>query len=202
MENEIWLPIKGFEGIYEISSLGRVKRLSYFKKIGNSAFQPCPERILKTSDDGHGYLKYELCYNSKRTFYKLHSLVAIHFIDNPENKKTVNHKDGDKRNNSINNLEWATQDEQNKHKYKVLKYKRIMPFGEDHRDSIPVFSVSGGIIEHYTSISGASRDTGSASGNIVKCLKGKYKTCGGKKWYYNHSAKVIKPHIIIEYREA
>lgn len=102
MEN--WKKIKGFEN-YEISDLGNVKSL-YFKK----------EKILKNKIDKDGYLCIPLFLNKKIYYKKIHRLVMHHFSDEIE-KETVNHIDGDKKNNCISNLEWSTRSENNKHAY-------------------------------------------------------------------------------------
>lgn len=106
METEIWKDVKGFEGIYQISNLGNVK--SFKKSI---------TIILKPVIGGNGYLCINLSKNSQPITHNIHRLLAIHFIDNPENKRTVNHKDGNKLNNHLSNLEWATDSENNKHAF-------------------------------------------------------------------------------------
>ena len=103
---EIWEEIKGFEGYYQISNYGQVKRL----KNGS-------EYIRKLSLTHDGYLKVRLVCNDKDTTKRVHRLVAETFIDNPDNKPTVNHKDGNKLNNHVDNLEWATRHEQLQHAY-------------------------------------------------------------------------------------
>ena len=95
--NEEWKPVEGFEGLYEISSLGRVKSLNY-RHTGN-------ERILKPGKVGGGYLQVELCRDGKVKRFLVHRLVATAFIPNPEGLPEVNHKDEVKINNCVSNLE-------------------------------------------------------------------------------------------------
>lgn len=112
---EIWKDIAGYEGYYQISNLGRVKSLERIAitKIGSK--QPVNERILVAGYDTAGYYRVALCKNAKSRTRKVHRLVAQAFIPNPENKKTVNHKNGIKDDNRVENLEWATYKENNDH---------------------------------------------------------------------------------------
>ena len=117
---EIWKDIKGYEGLYQISNLGRVKSIS--RKINTFyGYRKTKEKILKSSYDKDGYLKITITNNWKHKTHKIHRLVAEAFIPNPDNKPTINHIDGNKLNNSIDNLEWATRKEQTKHMHEVLK---------------------------------------------------------------------------------
>lgn len=92
-------------------------------------------KILKPKIDKDGYLEYRLHVNGKNKYCRAHRLVAETFLDNPENKSTVNHIDGNKQNNNIDNLEWATYSENNYHRFKVLncnKYKRNVTLYKDN----------------------------------------------------------------------
>lgn len=109
---EIWKPIKGFEGRYEISSNGRVKSLP-----GINHHYHRPEKIKKASISKKGYYYVALWIKDKHKHFLVHRLLAIHFIPNPENKPQVNHKDGIKLNISLSNLEWATHKENGVHAY-------------------------------------------------------------------------------------
>ena len=109
--SEIWRDIDGYEGRYQISSLGRVKTVERHKSDGRRQ----PEAIRKTQVDHRGY-EFVLLYNGERMKrHSVHVLVARAFIDNPENKPHVNHIDGDKLNNVLENLEWATPSENQRH---------------------------------------------------------------------------------------
>lgn len=102
-EIEKWKDIKGYEGLYQISNLGNVKSLK--KKAGKSTRS---ERLIKTHFDKDGYVYATLCKNNKTHLATIHRLIAEAFIPNPNNLPQINHKDEDKTNNSIDNLEWCT----------------------------------------------------------------------------------------------
>lgn len=111
---EIWKPVNGYEGIYEVSNLGRVKRLERqytHAKIG--------ERILKQELVRSGYLRVMLHKNGIGKRFLVHRLVADAFIENVNNYQYVNHIDANKRNNSISNLEWCTQKQNMQHAMKL-----------------------------------------------------------------------------------
>lgn len=99
MKTEIWQPVKGYEGLYEVSNLGRIKSLNY-NHTGK-------EKILKPANNGWGYLQIVLCRDGKVKHFKVHRLVAIAFLPNPEGLPEVNHKDENKSNNCVENLEWC-----------------------------------------------------------------------------------------------
>jgi hypothetical protein len=115
---EIWMPIRGYEGIYEISNTGRIKSLArtYINRWGS--LNQLPEKILSNVYDAKGYLVVRLCNADgayKGVNFKVHRLVAEAFIPNPGNKPEVNHINGRKDDNNVGNLEWATGSENKKH---------------------------------------------------------------------------------------
>lgn len=111
---EIWKDIKGYEGIYKISNFGKIKSLE--RKIGiNGGYFINKEKILKPNQDSRGYPSVRLRLNGVPILYRVHRLLAIAFIPNSENKPCVNHKNGIKSNNSLDNLEWCTQSENIRH---------------------------------------------------------------------------------------
>lgn len=101
--DEIWKPIKDYEGLYEISNFGRVRSHQYHRGTYN--------RILKPRKVKDGYLMVALYKNKQCKNYQLHRLVASHFIPNLYNATEVNHIDFNKTNNNVNNLEWVTRHE-------------------------------------------------------------------------------------------
>jgi len=123
-----WKDIKDYEGIYQISNYGDIKRLSHTverKKQGNFNV---PEIILKASVTPKGYLRIQLSKNGSKTNYMVHRLVALHFINNLEDKPQINHKDTNKKNNYYKNLEWCDNSENQLHAYKndLQKIKYIV----------------------------------------------------------------------------
>lgn len=110
MIEEVWKPIKGHEGRYEISNFGRVRSLD-MKVFNGRVYHDKPGRILKGSKFGN----YSGVFLGRNSRGYIHRLVAETFLENPLNKKTVNHIDGNKNNNRADNLEWLTQEENNRH---------------------------------------------------------------------------------------
>lgn len=115
---EIWKDIQGYEGLYQVSNLGRVKR-NYRENIDSKGRKRIfNESIIKPNIDKGGYFYVNLYKNGKKEIQKNHRLVCNTFIANPENKPQVNHIDGNKENNNVNNLEWVTIQENIQHAYK------------------------------------------------------------------------------------
>ena len=103
MTEEIWKPVVGYEGLYEVSSLGRVRSLDRYD--GRNHF--IKGRILKLNDGGRGYLDVQLCSNGKVKHHLVHRMVAESFIQNPDNLPQVNHRDENPSNDNVDNLEWC-----------------------------------------------------------------------------------------------
>lgn len=118
---KIWKNINGFE-FHEVSSTGQFRSITHITTYANKygSYEKIKKgRLLKIQIDSCGYLQAGLSANGKRSMRLMHRLVAIAFIPNPENKPEVNHLDGNKLNNNVENLEWATKSENQIHAYKT-----------------------------------------------------------------------------------
>ena len=158
---EEWRDIKGFEGKYMVSNLGRVKSLNY-RRTGK-------EKIMEGVDNGKGYLQVKLWKDGKYKSCRINRLVAMAFLPNPDNLPEVNHKDEDKTNNKVENLEWCTS----QYNVEYSKAKAV----------IGINKVSGLIVE-FSSAHEAERQTGISNGSISNCCNGKRKSAGGHIWFY------------------
>ena len=165
---EIWKDIKGYEGLYQVSSFGRVKSLQ-----GRGA----KERLLKTFFTG-GYFRVTLCNQTGRRNHLVHRLVAGAFLSNQNHKEEVNHIDGNKRNNSVENLEWTTRAENMQHAYNTSprKYKGVIQFDKN-----------GCQIKQWKSINMAAKEFKIHPIHICECCQGKRKTTGGYMWKYKEA---------------
>ncbi len=183
---EVWKDIKDYEGLYQVSNMGRVKAMEKFKKVCGGGLQKRPEIILKISCK-YNY-QFLLLHNCGKTQNKyVHRMVAEAFIPNPHNKKTVNHKDGNKHNNHVDNLEWATQSENAYHAFEVLGRKSVCPKGKDNPRSKKVFQydLRGNLICTYDCASDAALKLQVNRSMIVMCCNGYRKTCKGFVLSYN-----------------
>ena len=168
MKEEVWKDIQGYEGLYQISNMGRVKSVERMKWNGRG-YRIVAERILKGRSTKKGYLQVQLHQDGKGKWYLVHRLAAIAFIPNPYNLPEVNHKDEDKKNNCVQNLEWCSS------QYN-MEYS--------HGKAIIGINKVNGLILEFSSAHEAERQTGIKQGNICSCLKGRKKSAGGYVWYY------------------
>lgn len=123
---EVWADIKGFEGYYQISSYGRVRSLDRYVPDCFGSKRIAKGQILKPYKTPKGYMKITLYKDSKKVYRKcrVHRLVAETFLDNKDNLPEVNHKDGNKANNNLSNLEWCTQKENLEHARAMMARKK------------------------------------------------------------------------------
>ena len=167
IDNEVWKDIKGYEGLYRVSNMGRIYSLTR-------------KKILNTCQNKRGYKCVGLRKNGKKIIYLVHRLVALNFIDEIPNKKQVNHIDGNKTNNVVENLEWCSASENVRHRFEVLKQKYTLS-----KKIICKFDMNDNFIEKYESINEAARKNNCFAGNISNCARGIIKSTAGYKWKYD-----------------
>ena len=112
---EIWKDIKGYEGLYQVSNLGRVKVLPRIRRSKSGSVYYSKEKLLKLQKDFDGYYRVGLHKDGNQQDFRINRLVGVMFIPNPNNLPIVHHKDNDKTNNCVNNLEWVSVSQNTKH---------------------------------------------------------------------------------------
>lgn len=173
MIKEIWKDIKDYEGLYQVSNLSRVKSLDRWVKGRNGSLRICKERILKPGTDKYGYLFVILCKNGKVKKFSVHRLVAEAFIANPHNYPCVNHKDENKQNNNVSNLEWC--DVKYNTNYGTAIKRRSKP--------VLQYTMDGAFVKEWESITECGRN-GFSSGCVCMCCRGELKTYKDFIWKY------------------
>lgn len=175
MHNEVWLPVVGFEGYYEISSNGQVRSLPNKNK-----FRPNQSKNLKPVIN-LGYHRVTLRKDKKSYYKKVHRLVAEAFLENTYNKPCVNHINGIKNDNRLENLEWCTHSENEIHSYLKLN-KNLLGIKKNFKDGYnkkakQLFCIENGI--YYKSIKDAAIALKLHRSNITKQIKGNISNTGG-----------------------
>ena len=182
-KNEIgieWRDIIGFEGLYQVSNDGKVRTCHYgFWKI------------LTDCVTKYGY-KSVLLHDGKggRKNARVHRLVAEAFIPNPNNYPYINHKDENKQNNNVNNLEWCTAKYNSNYGTNIERIKN-----NQLKTPILMYSLNGELIQRFESVSIAEKQTGYAHGSICRCCQGKLQTFKGYIWIYENQKDKIEERI-------
>lgn len=156
-----WALIPGYAGRYEVSDSGEVRNLERNKR-------------LKPHNTGNGYQQVVLQMNGARSYMSIHRLVASAFIPNPEGLPQVNHKNGDKADNRVANLEWCTMSENIRHRYRVL--------GQEHKGRKKVICLDTG--EVFESIKAAALATGEQRTGILECCHGRQQKTRKHKYHF------------------
>lgn len=190
MKKEYWRPVLGYEGLYEVSNLGRVKSFDTYRKGKNGSIRICKGKILKLCTDKYGYLLVNLYKNGKLKTFKVHKLVAEAFLEIPEELKhlkgtrylQVNHKDEDKTNNNVNNLEFCSA------KYNTnfgTRNKRISDKNTNGKCSKKVYqyTLDGQFVREWESTAECGRN-GFNQGHVTSCCRGKLKKYKDFIWKY------------------
>ena len=184
---EQWKDIKGYKGYYQVSNLGRIKSLSRMICRPKNGKWLTKDKILKQYTR-NGYKTIILLKNKIRKDFLVHRLVGLAFIPNIENKPEINHKDGIKHNNNIENLEWVTKSENHLHAFRFLNRKPTKYWlgkkGFRHHSSKPIVqSFNGTIVKIWDSMSDAHRN-GYNAGHICDCCKNNRPHHRGYNWNY------------------
>ena len=166
MITETWKDKKDYEGHYQVSNCGRVKSIKFGKEI-----------ILKQRKDKRGYYSVVLSKNGIVKKYSVHRLVAEAFIDNTDNLPYVNHKDEDKTNNNVNNLEWCDA------KYNINYGTCIERRSKKKSKPVLQYDLEGNFIKEWKSTMECGRN-GYNQGNVVACCQGELKKYKGFIWRY------------------
>lgn len=179
-EVEIWKGVKGLEGIYEVSNKGRIRSLDRIEVMKNGVARPRAGRIIKPSIKANGYYCFHFSIKGKTKEASVHRMVADAFIPNPLKLPCVNHKDRNKLNNNVENLEWCT------YRYNSM-YQGARERAVETRNcrKVKQFSKEGEFIMEHKSEAAAAKAMGLSVGNLSSTLHGLQKTFGGYIWRYS-----------------
>lgn len=175
---EIWKDIEGFNGKYQVSNLGNVRSFSKWKNGG----------LLKPGTNGGGYFFVQLVKSGRNdiSIRVIHRLVATAFIENPNNLPEVNHIDGNKKNNNVENLEWVSRERNIQHAFDIgLIPKKIGKLNPNAKTVLQK-DKNGNIVKIWNSVADIHREKGYATNGIICCCnkKPKYHTAYGYIWEY------------------
>ena len=177
--NEQWKPVKGYEGIYEVSNLGRVRSLPRPKTSRNASgeftFTTKP-KILRTFTQRGGYQRVSFGKGKNKKAFMVHRLVGMAFVPGYREGLFINHKDENPRNNRADNLEWVTTSENNIYGNHVTNCRR-------HR-AVEQLTLDGQFIQRFDGIKEAAEATGCRATSIQSCCIGRYKSSLGYRWRY------------------
>ena len=191
---EVWKDIKDYEGLYQVSNLGRIKSLERNNNQGKGNYHRNEKirklKIMKgTNGNKTNYYVVALSKNGKLKKFFVHRLVAIAFIDNPNNKPYINHKDGNGLNNSVDNLEWCTNQENQLYSLYTIKTtkntKSVIAYDKRTEEKVIEFS-SIGLASKWLLNSHRTNDLTCETG-IVKCCKKKIPSYLGYIWRYKEN---------------
>jgi len=177
--SETWKDVVGYEGLYQVSDLGHVKSLNY-----NHTMKP---KVLCEKRHSSGYLTVVLCKDGQKRNHSIHILVAGAFIENPERLPCVNHIDGNKANNKVENLEWVTRSQNTRHAIRTgLRADSYMRgrtgISNPLSKAVAQYSKDGELLRVWPCVSEAARHLGCNPCTITNCTKGRIKSCKGYIW--------------------
>ena len=179
MKNEEWRGVVGYEGRYQISSMGRVKSLARTCNTKGGSKRTVKERILKPCDNGRGYLYISLSDGTgEHKRHYIHRLVGEAFVPNPLENEDVNHKDENPSNNHASNLEWIT------HKENLNYGTRNERVAKANSKPVAQYTKDGAFIKAWASAAEVKRQLGFNHSSIIQVAKGNRKTAYGFIWRY------------------
>jgi len=190
---EIWKDIPNYEGYYQASNLGRIKSLEriIIRRDKKSYLQK--ETILKQAKNKKKYYQVGLSKNFKHKTISVHRLVAQAFIPNPDNLPQVNHIDGHKENNCVDNLEWCDNLYNMQHSYKLgLRNNVLKSLIENNKTEVLQYDLEGNFIKKWNSMVDIENSLHICNQNVSKVCKGTRKKAGGFIWKYANPEKVKK----------
>lgn len=190
---ELWRTVNGYEGLYQVSNLGRVRSVDHLQKGKFNSNRFKKGKILKTRINDRGYLYVTLCKNNCKS-YRVHRLVGMTFPDlvdwtedakgKPFDEITVNHKDQNKLNNCVDNLEWCNMIYQVNYGTRNKQVSQKLLNRKDQSKPVLQYTLDMVLVAEYPSMAEAERKTGINKATINLCCKGKLKSAGGYIWKY------------------
>jgi len=181
---EKWMPVVDYEGLYEISNFGNVRAVEryYYTGTGTKVKRRIYSTVKAVSINTHGYPQSIFTKNGNRKKITIHRLVALAFIANPENKSQVNHKDGDKLNNCVENLEWATAAENMAH---ASAAGLLTPVPESDGEKIVIYFEGDKCLGASTAITELAKRLNLDRSSVYRAARGKQKGTGGFSFRYS-----------------
>lgn len=188
LPNEEWRDVVGYEGLYQVSNLGRVKSLTKLVRYKGKKPRVYYEKIIKNYKTSSGYRFVFLYRDTKSAQIYVHRLVAKAFLQNLDNLCDINHIDGCKTNNSVDNLEWCTRSENIKHAYdKGLRNVYIDKAIKKISKKVVQYSIDGNLVAEYPSAMEAAKQNKYNQSSISLYCRGenkRFKTYKGFIWKY------------------
>ena len=183
---ETWKDIIGFEGYYEVSNLGNIRTVERYINYPDGSKHLYKSKPIKLRPSVYGYNMAWICKDCKKKGLFVHREVAKSFLPNPENKPQVNHINGIKTDNKLENLEWCTQFENMQHSFSVLKRENCrkgkVGCPSTKKKTVIQCSLDGFVVGIFDSMKKASRDTGIKFNQILICINKKQHSAGGYLW--------------------
>lgn len=194
---EIWKDIDGYDGLYQVSNLGNIRSLDVLVNCRGCGKRIRKGRVLKQKIDKYGYYCVCLCENNKRKYFTVHRLVAQAFLPNPDNLPQVNHKDENKLNNRVDNLEYCTNKYNTNYGTAIQRSAKRRINHPSSSKQVSQYTKDGNFVAEYPSSKEACRQTGINFTNINNCCKNRQyikkgrcytvKYAGGFIWRYKEN---------------